>query len=68
MHLESLTLSELETPKGALWQTVKTQIKCRKTRHFTRACTVCYDKYNLREVKWEVHVHNDLEISTCDPL
>ena len=65
MNLESLNISELETPKEELWQTVKNQMICGKTLQFLRACTVCYDKYNLQEVNCEVH--NYLDISTCDP-
>ena len=30
----------------ALWQTVKTQMKCRIMRHFMRVCTVCLDTNN----------------------
>ena len=48
---ESLTLCILETPEGVFWQTVKTKMKYRNTRHFTRACTVCYDKYNHQGLK-----------------
>ena len=38
-----------------LWRTVKTQIK---SRHFIRACTVCWDLQGL----------NNIIISTCDPF
>ena len=37
-----------ETSKRILWQTVKTQMKCRIRRHFIRVCTVCYDKIDLQ--------------------
>ena len=39
---------EQETPKRVLWQTVKTQMKCRIMWHFIRVCTVCSDKINLQ--------------------
>ena len=42
-----------------LWQTVKTQMKCR-----LRVYTVCYDKNNLRRKKCNFY----LEIIACDPL
>ena len=34
----------LETPEGVLCQTVKTQMKGRKTQQFIEACTDCLDK------------------------
>ena len=44
-----LTLSILVTPKCVLWQTVKTQMKCRKMRHFIRVYTVYYAKTFVRK-------------------
>ena len=42
--LFTLTLCVLVTPNRVLWQTVKTQMKCRKMRHFIGDCTICYIK------------------------
>ena len=35
-----LNLCMLRTPMGNIWQTVKTQMKCRKRRHFKLGYTV----------------------------
>ena len=43
----SLTLWRPETRKWILWQTEKTQMKCRIMRHFISVCTVCLDKIDL---------------------
>ena len=40
--------ARIDTRKWVLWQTVKTQMKCRRTRHFIRICTVCKDKTDLQ--------------------
>ena len=46
-------------PQRVLWQTLKTQMKCRMMRHFIRACNVCQDKQDFQRKK--------LEIETCEP-
>ena len=57
-----INLCRQETPKRVLWQTVKTQMKCRIMRHFIWVCTVCLDKLNIQRKKY----NNSLEIITCE--
>ena len=44
----SLALCIQETPKGVLFQTVKTQVKCCIMQHFIRVFTVCLSKKDLK--------------------
>ena len=46
------TFCIMETPEGVLWQTVKTEMKCRIKQHFIRVCTVCKDKNDLQRKKY----------------
>ena len=57
------TLSILVVPKCILWQTVKTQIKCRIMQHFIRVWTICQDKNNLQRKKIQFYLDN----ITCHP-
>ena len=54
-----LTLCIQETLEQVLWQTVKTQMKCRITWRFIMVRTVCYD---------EAEFYLNLAILTCDSL
>ena len=54
-------LSRPENPKLVLWQTVKTQMKCRIMQHFIRVSTFCLDKTDLQRNTIF------LEIITCYP-
>ena len=47
-----LTLFILDTSKQVLWQTVKSQMKCRLRQHFIRVCTVFADKNILLGQKY----------------
>ena len=58
-----LTLFIIATPKCVLWQTVKTQMKCRIMRHFIRVCTVCEEKIDLQN-RYNIF----LEIIPGDPF
>ena len=40
-NIEHLTHFILDTGKQVLWQTVKSQMKCRIRQHFIRGCSVC---------------------------
>ena len=40
----SLTFCILVAPECVIWQTMKTQMKCRIKPHFIRVYTVCQDK------------------------
>ena len=50
--------------KRILWQTVNTQMKCRRRRNFIGACTVCLDKIDLQRKKIIVFGNYDL----CKPF
>ena len=54
-------LSRPENPKLVLWQTVKTQMKCRIMQHFIRVSTFCLDETDLQRNTIF------LEIITCYP-
>ena len=54
----NICLCILETPKQALWLTVKTQMKCSIMMHFIRIFT----QHSVTEI------HHNLENSTCNPL
>ena len=46
-----ILFQKLETPKRELhvWQIMKTQMKCRFSRHYIKVCTVCLDKIDLQK-------------------
>ena len=48
---------------GTVWQTMKTEMKCRIMRHFIRVCTVSEDKIDLQRKKYNIL----FEIITVDP-
>ena len=66
----------METPKGVLWQTVKSQLKCSMMLHFIRVFTVFFRQdwssekeiiflgnYNLRPLSIFIMNHRDLNVS-----
>ena len=54
----------LETCQKVLssWQTIDTYIKCCRLEHFIKVSTICQDKINLQEQKYNI-----IRIITCDP-
>ena len=61
-----LTLCIIVTPKCVLWQTVRTQIKCRIMQEYIRNDKVLH--YSLRQQLYPENNYNFyLEIITCDP-
>ena len=66
---QSAVLSELSVKLGpGHWQTLRTQIRSRRTRRLIRVCTVCLNQWKLR-VKWNtLKSPFSLHSETIDPL